>query len=275
MNTALLAPTPGPLTQLRRSLAADTLKLKHTAALWLALGSGALPVVLYLLIFYFKGQYLVKAGQNPWPSYISHSWQTTAGLLLPLFVVLLCSLVLHVETKASAWKHLDAQPVGHLATYVSKLLVLLGLNLLAQVVFVVLLLASGALLGLLRPGLLFSDYAPPVAAMLTLLGHTYLATLGILALQFVAALWWRNFVTPVAIGMGCTVVGLALLRWEYIDWVPYAEPLLATSKAMVKGKANTLTVAQVFNQTEQLAVGWWVVVLTVAYPLLRWRQQRQ
>ncbi|MCC3157808.1 ABC transporter permease [Hymenobacter sp. 15J16-1T3B] len=268
METALTFAQPGLLTQLRRSLAADVLKLKHTPALWLTLGSGALPVLLFALIFFFKGQFILKPGENPWPAYILQSWQTATGLLLPLFVVLLSSLVLHTENKALAWKHLYAQPLSRAAVFGSKLLVLLGLNLLAQVVYAVLLVASGWLLGVLRPGLHFADFAAPLGAIVPLLWHTFVATLGILALQYVAALWWRSFAAPVAVGMACTIVALTLMRWEYINWVPYAAPLLSL-KAVGKG----LAVGWALSTSGLLALGWAAAALLLGYVLLGFRHE--
>ncbi|RTQ53327.1 hypothetical protein EJV47_00890 [Hymenobacter gummosus] len=269
MNATISAPAFP--TQLRRSLAADALKLKHTPALWLTLSSGALPVLLMGLTFFFKGQYLLKPGQNPWPAYLIQSWQTATGLLFPLFVVLLSSLVLHTENRALGWKHLYAQPLSRGAVFGSKLLVLLALNLLALLVYAALLLGSGWLLGLLRPELRFADFAAPLAVLPPLLLHTYVATLGIVALQYVASLWWRNFVAPVAAGMGCTIAALTLMRWEYIDWVPYAAPL-RTLRA-IEPKAGALHVAWTLPPATLLALGWCGVVLLIGYVLLGWRHE--
>lgn len=268
METALTFAQPTLLTQLRRCLSADVLKLKRTPALWLALGSGALPVLLFGLIFYFKGHVILKPGENPWPSYILQSWQTATGLLLPLLLVLLSSLVLHTENKALGWKHLYAQPLNRLAVFGSKLLVLLGLNLLAQVVYALLLLASGWLLGLLRPGLHFADFAMPLGAVGPLLWHTFVATLGIVALQYVAALWWRSFAAPVAVGMACIITALTLMSWEYIEWVPYAAPLLSL-KALGKG----MQVGWALSKSGLLALGWAGLTLVVGYVLLGFRHE--
>jgi hypothetical protein len=272
MNLAPTFAPPSASAQLRRALAADVFKLKRTAALWLALGSGALPVVLTFFIFYFKGQHLLKPGENPWPSYVLSSWQTACALLLPLFVVLLTSLVLHVENKANAWKHVYAQPVGRGAVFGSKLLVLLGLNLVAQVLYVLTLLLSGHLLGLLRPELLFQANAAPVAAVGLLLIRTYVATLGLLALQYVAALWWRSFVLPVGLGMAATIAAMTLLRWEHIDWVPYAAPLLALRQGAPQ--SELLTSWQPLASSEWLSLGWFGLTLVVGYMLLG-RRNRQ
>ncbi|WP_303312652.1 ABC transporter permease [Hymenobacter sp. BT730] len=266
---ALQMPSPG--AQLRRSFSSDLLKLRGTAALWLTLLSGAFPVALSLLIYYFKGQYLLKPGQNPWQAYVLQSWQTASGLLLPLFVVLLTSLLLNIENKASAWKHLYAQPVGRGALFASKLGLLLGLNALAQVVYAGLLAASGLLLGLLRPELHFLDHALPLGPLLVLLGHTFVATLGLLAIQFIASLWWRSFVAPVALGLGATIAALTLMRWEYISWVPYAAPLL--SLRAIAHTQSALAVNGALAASEWRSLGWFAVVLTLGYGLLRRRHE--
>ncbi|MBF9222634.1 ABC transporter permease [Hymenobacter ruricola] len=263
-----LPAVPGPFVQLGRSLAADALKLRRTAALWLTLASGVLPVLLNFCIFYFKGHLLLKPGVDGWAKYASMSWQT-AAVLLPLFVVLLTSLVVGVENKAEGWKHLFALPVGRLPVWLSKLLIILGLNALAQVLFVGLLLAAGHLLATLRPELHLQQFAPPVHLLGRLLGRTYLATLGIVGVQYVLGKWQSGFVLPVAAGMAGWVAGLTLLRWEHVGWIPYAGPmltLLTTPFKPVPGMAMP-TVAP--HEWYQLL--WFGTATVLGYAVLRWR----
>ncbi|WP_185816768.1 ABC transporter permease [Hymenobacter metallilatus] len=262
----LLPAAPAPLTQLRRSLAADTLKLKRTAALRLTLLSGAFPVLITFLIFFFKGDIIMKTGGSPWPRFISTSWQTAGTLLLPLFVVLLTSLVVHIETKATAWKHLYAQPVGRGAVFVSKLLLILALNAVALLLFAALVLGAGLLLSVLRPKLGFVLATIPFETVVWMLLRTYVATLGLLAVQYVVSLFWRSFVVPVGVGMGAVVATIALLSWEHADKIPYAAPL-GTAMAMKMEKA-TLTVAHELAKHEWYSLGWFAGVLVLGYVLL-------
>jgi hypothetical protein len=260
---------PGPLTQLGRSLAADALKLRRTAALWLTLASGALPVLLNFCIFYFKGHLLLKPGTDGWTKYTSMSWQT-AAVLLPLFVVLLTSLVVGLENKAEGWKHLFALPVGRLPVWLSKLFIILGLNALAQVLFAGLLLASGYLLAALRPELHLQQFAPPLHTLEVLLGRTYLATLGIVGVQYVLSKWQSGFVLPVAAGMAGWVAGLTLMRWEHVGWIPYSGPLLtlmSTPFKAVPGLPVPPAVAP--HEWHQLLV--FGVCAVLGYVVLRWR----
>ena len=263
--TALPA-APAPFTQLRRTLAADTLKLRRTAALRLTLFSGALPVLLAFCIYFFKGHLILKDGGTPWPRFISGAWQTAGTLLLPLFVVLLTSLVVHIETKATAWKHLYAQPVGRGAVFGSKLLVLLALNAVALLLFAGLVLGAGTLLGLVRPKLGFQTYAIPLEAVAWMLLRTYVATLGLLAVQYIVSLYWRSFVVPVGVGMGAVVSTIALLQWEHADKIPYAAPL-GTAVSMKMGKGG-LEVAHELAKHEWYSLGWFAGALLLGYLLL-------
>jgi lantibiotic transport system permease protein len=260
-----LPAAPSALTQLRRTLSTDTLKLKRTAALWLTLGGGALPVLLNFLIFYFKGRYLVKAGENPWWQYVSMSWQTASVLLLPMFVVLLTGLVVNLENRASGWKHLLAQPVGRGAVFGSKLLVLLALNAVAQVLYVLLLLAAGYLLGVVRPGLGFQSHSIELLPVLRMLGHSYLASLGILGIQYAGALMFRSFVGPLALGIGGIVSALTLLRWEHIYLVPYAAP---TVVLRLMSYSPGLNVPAPLAPAEWYSLLWFGVSLAAGYVVL-------
>ncbi|GAB3233694.1 hypothetical protein GCM10027346_21950 [Hymenobacter seoulensis] len=262
-----LPAAPSPFTQLSRSLSADTLKLRRTAALRLALLSGAFPVLITFLIFFFKGHVILKAGGDPWPQFISMAWQTAGTLLLPLFVVLLTSLVVNIETKATAWKHLYAQPVGRGAVFGSKLLLILALNAVSLVLFVALLFGAGGLLILLRPKLGFQSYSLPMEAVSWMLVRTFVATLGLLAVQYIVSLYWRSFVVPVGVGMGAVVATIALLSWEHVDKIPYSSPL-ATTMAMKAAKLGGLEVAHELAKHEWYSLAWFGGVLLLGYVLL-------
>ncbi|GAB2963053.1 hypothetical protein GCM10027048_34810 [Hymenobacter coalescens] len=252
------APTSWP-GQLLGTLAAEVLKLRGTAALRLALGLAVVPVLIIFLVFFFRGATLLEAGQSPWVPYLHNAWRTEATLLLPLFVVLLTSLVVHVEHRAAAWKHVLTQPVPRRTLFVGKLLVLLGLSLLAQALHAGLLLLTGWLLGLLRPELGFQLHAAPLAAVGTALLRIYAGTAGILAVQYVVSLAWRSFVVPVAVGLAGTVLALTVLRIAHADLLPYGAPLLTWRTFAADGPA--LLVPAALAPHEWISLAWLALVL--------------
>ena len=147
----------------------------------------------------------------------------------------------------------------------SKLLLLLGLNAAAQVIYVALLLLAGVLLGQLRPELGFQTHSIGLLPVLRMLGHTYLATLGILGVQYAAALVFRGFVGPLAVGIGGIVSALTLLRWEHIDLVPYAAPTRVLNSL---GGKNMLEVAAALTAPEWYSLLWFGVALLAGYVVL-------
>ena len=273
--TAALRPGSGPgpawvlIRQLRGALIADALKLKGTAALRLVLGLATLPVLVIFLVFYFRGATLLEAGQSPWVPYLHNAWRTEATLLLPLFIVLLTSLVVQVEHRANAWKHLHTQPITRGVLFCSKLLVLLGLSLLAQGLHAALLLLTGWLLQATRPELGFQHYTAPLAAVGTAVLRIYVGTAGILAVQYVASLAWRSFVGPVALGLVGTVLALTVLRLVHADLLPYGAPLLTFRTFGADGPA--LVVPATLASHEWLGLGW-VALMLVLGPL--WLRRR-
>ncbi|GAA4392632.1 ABC transporter permease [Hymenobacter koreensis] len=272
MNSTLFVPrfsAPSLPDQLRGALLADALKLRRTAALRLALGLATLPVLVIFLVFYFRGASLLTAGQSPWVPYLHNAWRTEVTLLLPLFVVLLTSLVVQVEHRSSAWKHLHTLPVTRGVLFFSKLLVLLGLSLLAQVLHAVLLLLTGWLLGLLQPDLGFQLHAAPVAAVATAVLKIYAGTAGILAVQYVASLAWRSFVVPIALGLAGTVLALTVLRIAHADLLPYGAPLLTWRTFAADGPA--LLVPATLAPHEWISLVW-VALMLVFGPL--WLRRR-
>lgn len=249
--------------QLRGAVLADVLKLKGTAAMRLVLGLATLPVLVIFLVFYFRGAPLLEPGQSPWVPYFHNAWRTEATLLLPLFVVLLTSLVVQVEHRANAWKHLHTQPVTRGVLFCSKLLVLLALCLLAQVLHAALLLLTGWLLQIVRPALGFQHYGAPLGAVATAVLRIYVGTAGILAVQYVASLAWRSFVGPVALGLVGTVLALTVLRLVHADLLPYGAPLLTFRTFGADGPALVVPTALAPHEWMGLA---WVGLMLVLGP---------
>jgi lantibiotic transport system permease protein len=235
--------SPSFARQLSRCLAADYLKLRRTPALGLAVAGGALPVLLEFCIFYFRGNIILGHHTQPWFRYLSASWEVAAALLLPLFIVLLAGLLVSVEHRATAWKHLYALPVGRATIYTSKFLVLVQLLVLAHVAYVGLLLVSGYLLGLLHPEFGFQHQAVPFGAIARLTARTFVASLGMLGCQYVLSMQSRSFVLPIGVGLACLTTTLPLLRWEHVGWLPFAGPLL-TLKSMREAGAELIVPAQ-------------------------------
>ncbi len=86
-----------------------------------------------------------------WLQYAGAILGVMGSLLLPILIVFIGYSVNSIEHKADTWKTLFSLPVSKLSVYTAKYLYALFLLLLCLVLFVTLTIASGELLGTLKP----------------------------------------------------------------------------------------------------------------------------
>jgi hypothetical protein len=131
------------------------------------------------------------------------------------------------------WKSLFSLPIPKWSIYSAKYLYAVLLNALCISLFATFILASGHLLNFLVPELKFNQY--DISGLLFKMHlKLFLASAGILSIQFVLSLLWADFLKPMGIGFLLTVFGIitANLGWEYAYTIPYAHPMVALNKIM-------------------------------------------
>lgn len=218
-------PIPNLLRALPRALSAETLKLRGTLALWMALIAPAVVVVLYVLQLSTMDLSKGPPRGDGWQTFLQSAMVLWAFLMLPLFVTLESALLAGVEHANHQWKHLLALPLPRATHYLAKLLVLIALVLLATLVLLVLLPAGGWLLDLLQPRLGI-DGMPPWDFLVGRLFAIAAAAMLIVAVHTWAAVRWRSFTVAVSIGMVATVAGFLIGQSaHYGHWYPWSMPL--------------------------------------------------
>lgn len=206
----------------------EILKLKRTAAWRLTLGGAVLLPVLYFAAYLHDYPSTTIFRGNPWSLLFGREWQALALFLLPAYIVLMTALVVQVETRTSGWKGLLSLPVSKASLYFSKLLVIICMFAGCFLLFLFFNLSAGLMLAAIHPDLGFSHVAPPWEPILARTGKTFLASLGLLALQYGLSLRWKHFVVPAGIGMAGLLLGMLMIHhWKYQDFLPYAEPALS------------------------------------------------
>ncbi|HET9055472.1 MAG TPA: ABC transporter permease, partial [Chitinophagaceae bacterium] len=96
---------------------AELIKTKRSAALWVCvLGAGFVPFIMmlsYLLQPKQNIERLYLNGRNPWVFHIGNVWQAFSVFLLPMFIIILCSLITQIEYKNNTWKQVYASPQSY------------------------------------------------------------------------------------------------------------------------------------------------------------------
>jgi hypothetical protein len=198
-------------------------------AFWSAI---LLPLLLCLLLFigfYSKNDQLAhEPGVMLWLQFAGAILGIMGSLILPMLIVFIAYSVNSIEHKADTWKTLFSLPISKLSVFGAKYFYAFFLVFICLLLFVLFTLGFGNLLSVVKPSLRFSEYR--IEGILTkVYFKLFLSSLGILSIQFLLSLLFRDFLKPMGIGFVATITGVILAgnSWKYAYWFPYSHPLLS------------------------------------------------
>lgn len=213
-------PSP-PDHTLLRCLRAEFIKLRGSLAMLLCIVAPTVVATLMAVIFNRQG-----GGDLPWRMYLLGNAATWAYFMLPMTVTALTVLIAQMEHGPRLWHHLLALPVPRRNIFFAK-------------TGVVMLLCAGMTMGLtlLAPllGYLSDSLTPdrtltgPLGwvELISVLSRIYVSSWLLVAIQLWAALRWRSFVPPLALGIGGTFVAVAATGSELGPYFPWLIPTQA------------------------------------------------
>jgi hypothetical protein len=211
-----------------RSFRSEFYKTRKTAAFWSAV---ILPAIICGAVFIgFLSQSDKMAGNSGmmlWLMFSGMILNPMGAFLLPMLIVFVAYSVNSIEHKADTWKTLFSLPVSKLSVYAAKYLYALFLLIISLTLFLLLTLGLGHLLEVLKPALKFHEYS--VSHTLTQVYiKLFFSALGILSIQFLLSLFFRDFLKPMGIGFVAVILGdiVGAAGWKYAWLFPYAHPML-------------------------------------------------
>lgn len=228
------------------SLYSEFYKTRKTLAFLSAI---ILPLALCILVsigFYTYAEKMVSyTPEMQWMRFSSSFIGVMGSLLLPLLIIFQTFSINNIEHRAEMWKSLFSLPIPKWSIYSAKFVYALFLNALCLSLFASFIIISATVLDLLKPEFKFNEIS--FAAILFKLHlKLFLASTGILAIQFLFSLLWSDFLKPMGIGLLFTVFGIitANLGWKYAFTIPYTHPILAINAVMkqaIKMKGELFT----------------------------------
>lgn len=254
------------------STKAELIKTKRSASFWLSLiGSAVIPLIFFLM-YVVEPKNSARFQVKPWELHFTQGWQAFAAFLLPMFVILICSLIPQIEYKNNTWKQVFASPQSVGNIFFSKYLSIIMMILFLFLMFNIFMLLSGAVPNLFFPKYTFLENSIDWGALLKLNFKTFVSLLGIISIQYWIGLRFRNFIVPIGIGLGLLVSSMILLPWEHVDKVPYAFPLRTFMTSITKSK-NELA-GPLLQNHELNSIGYFIFFTIIAFLDMRFRKER-
>ena len=213
------------------SLKNELIKLKRTFAFWLTIISAVLFPILFFIAYIFERETLVPAaGINPWEKFMVTQIENSTPFFIPMFIVLITSLIMQIEHKSLGIKHLFALPIPKWSVYFGKLTIVVFTIITTYVYYYITLLLSGLLLGAIYSDLAFLDFQPNHFKFIKVLATSFIASLGIIGIQFWLSFRFKNFIIPLGFGMFLAIIGIIVSQApQQSIYFPYSFSVLSVS----------------------------------------------
>jgi hypothetical protein len=250
------------------SVRAELIKTKRSAAFWLSvIGAAFIPAIFFLMYFFRPEVFTVQLKNNAWENHFMTGWQALSAFLLPMFVILTCSLITQIEFRNTTWKQVFASPQSLGNIFFSKFLTIHLMILFCFLLFDGFMLINAVTVNLFNKNYGFLHQPVDWAFLLKLSFKTYVSVLGISAIQYWLSLRLKNFIAPIGIGLALLITALILLRWEHIYKIPYAHPILTLQEIKKKG-------THFLANHEWNSIGYFICFTLLAFADMKYRKER-
>jgi len=204
-------------------LRAEFIKYKGTLLMYMALFAPLLIVFIYFMAGVAKGTDFLDPEADVWFVYALRIMQMGYGFFYPLHLILIGALVSQVDHSNDTWKHLLVQPIPRSSVYWIKLLGFIGMTFVSIVIFMVSILLTGMMLDFVHPEIGLGLPGNIVWFILKASGAAFLASMGILGIQYAVSIHWKSIAIPMSLGLSGFVAAVIFTQgWEYTPYFPYA-----------------------------------------------------
>lgn len=257
------------------SLYSEYYKTRKTLAFWSAI---LFPLVLCFLIsfgFYYNASKLIPfPAEAQWFRFTGAFLGVMGTLLIPMLVIFQTFSINNIEHRSEMWKSLFSLPISKWSIYSAKYTYAIFLNALCLTLFATFIFASGHIMNFFVPEFKFSQY--DISGLLFKMHlKLFLASMGILSIQFFLSLLWADFLKPMGTGFLFTVFGIitANLGWKYAYTIPYTHPMLALQNIMgqIMAREDKRRIFDLMDKEIYVSLGVAIVTFILGYFIINKR----
>lgn len=239
------------------SLQSEWLKRKRSLASWLVItGSFFMPAILTLVQVLRPAKLPAKyVAPDFWELHFKNLWESMNIMLLPMGIILAISLIAQLEYKNNTWKQLHATPQSLTTIFFAKFVVILLMQVQLFILFNIGIYLSALIPSLVLDQVPYPPQAFPFRHFMVQSGYYFIDSLPIVAIQYLLALHFKNFLVSVGVGLILLVAGIVMISWEYSFVYPFT--------------CGTLYFLRRFPEINlhAWALSWFAVILAIGYVL--------
>jgi lantibiotic transport system permease protein len=253
------------------STQAEVLKIKRTASFWLSiLGAVFVPGIFFLIFTFNPNDGALKDfTTEPWQKMFYLGWEFFCAFTLPMYIILISTLLPQIEVKNNTWKQVFASPQSIGNIFFSKFAAVHIMIISCFLLYNAFMILTGVIVNLMNPKFPFLHNSIHLTLLLWLSFKFYISILGITAIQFYLSLRFKNFVAPIGIGLALVIGAITALNlhWEYIDKYPYAFPIITSNLVKKEGRPF-------LENHEWYSIGYFVFFMLLGFLDMKMRKEK-
>jgi thiol-disulfide isomerase/thioredoxin len=244
-----------------RAFKAEWIKIRRTGLIWMCLSAAAFIPLINTIAFFFIEIPITDRVGGIRQMFIEACMRGFAGFFFPLFLIIMVTRIVYMEHRADTWKLLETQPVSRFSIFIAKWEISILVSLVCLLFLLMLSYAGSLLIFQFKYKNLVTQDAIEWRQNIQFIIRLWVASLGLISLQYFISLLIKNFAWPLVIGLTSLIAGSILISFDKFYWFPYASTSLTSSYQ--KG-SNT---GAFFIPHEILSIAWSVLLLFMAYQL--------
>ena len=205
-------------------LRSELFKTKRTIALYFTIAAAAFGPFMSMLDLVFDG--IDKEHEKDiFNELFTTKFVMVGAVLLPWFIILISTLLAQIEYRNNTWKQVLTSPQTKAGIFFAKFINIQLLIFLFLFINHLLMLINVIILHFMHPSFHILSQPLDWPEIADTVVRSYLALLGVCAIQFWLALRFKNFLAPVAIGISAWFVGSILviqLKAGFAEYFPYS-----------------------------------------------------
>ncbi len=245
-----------------RAFKAEALKLKRSGMFWLIMGAALfIPLIMtivYLAVNMGEG---ATADTSPYNGFIESCFGGFTSFFFPLFLVLMVVRIVYLEHRSDTWKLMETQPVSKLSLYLAKWEVAAIISLVCLIALLLFSLAGGLVVQIFKPKYNFDKNSIKWTLIASAMLRLWIASLGIISIQYFAGLLIKSFAWPMTIGLIAVIAGSVFTGFDVMTWWPYSAPSITASAFKGSAAGNFLLTH------EKMSLLWAMFFLWLGYQL--------
>jgi hypothetical protein len=207
------------------SLHAEMLKTKRTSSFYLTIAAATFGPLMSMLDILLDDGIQPDSGKVIFNKMMTEKFQMTGFMVFPIFLMLICTLLPQIEYKNNTWKQVLTSPQTKGNIFFAKFINVQLLILVFLFTNQLMMLAGAVILHFKEPSLHVLNQPLDGTAILRTLSDSYISLLAICAIQFWLGLRFKNFIIPIALGIGLWFIGSIMVlevKSAYAVYFPYS-----------------------------------------------------